>query len=182
MRAFLAKFHRSAGSRILARERNARDVFDGLPFELHVLIIAYLEPREIEAALNASRVLRSIWLSDEIWPALADRWFPGLAQQIQLTDATESVRSELFRRSLHRMCRRTAGKFTAAMHYGFGLASDEFFHLSKNVPVHEGGVHSYDSVDGLEIDDAQRFSRFMMYNNGRIAWFPEGYSMPVSQV
>ncbi|KAJ3562569.1 hypothetical protein NPX13_g8522 [Xylaria arbuscula] len=64
------------------------------------------------------------------------------------------------------------------MHYGFGLASDEFFHLGKNVPVNEGGVHSYDSVANLEIDDAQRFSRFMMYNNGRVAWFPEGYSMP----
>ncbi|KAI1358461.1 hypothetical protein F5Y08DRAFT_333102 [Xylaria arbuscula] len=179
MKAFLAKFHhRSGGSRIPSRERNARDVFANLPFELHVLIIAYLEPSDIDAALNASRVLRLVWLSDEIWPALADRWFPGLAQQIRLADSDESARSELFRRSLHRVCRRTAGKFTAAMHYGFGLASDEFFHLGKNVPVNEGGIHSYDSVANLEIDDAQRFSRFMMYNNGRVAWFPEGYSMP----
>ncbi|KAI0429903.1 hypothetical protein F5Y09DRAFT_245796 [Xylaria sp. FL1042] len=178
MKAFLARFHRSLGPRIVTPENNAHDVFAGLPFELHVLIIAYLEPRDIDAALNASRVLRLTWLSDEIWPALADRWFPGLAQQIRLADVDESARSELFRRSLHRMCRRTTGKFTAAMHYGFGLASDEFFQLNKNVPVSEGGVHSYDSVDNLEIDDAQRFSRFMMYSNGRIAWFPEGYSMP----
>ncbi|KAI0814038.1 hypothetical protein GGR55DRAFT_493577 [Xylaria sp. FL0064] len=178
MKSFLARFHRSPEPRIAAPEKNAHDVFAGLPFELHVLIIAHLEPGDIDAALDASRVLRLTWLSDEIWPALADRWFPGLTQRIRLADVDESARSELFRRSLHRMCRRTAGKFTAAMHYGFGLASDEFFQLCKNVPVSEGGVHSYDSVDNLEIDDAQRFSRFMMYSNGRIAWFPEGYSMP----
>ncbi|KAI0537462.1 hypothetical protein GGR58DRAFT_347187 [Xylaria digitata] len=178
MKAFLARFHRSSGSRIATPERNAHDVFAGLPFELHVLIIAHLEPRDIDAALGASRILRLIWLSDEMWPALADRWFPGLAQQIRLTGVDEPAMSELFRRSLHRMCMRTAGKFTAAMHYGFGLASDEFFQLSKNVPVSEGGVHSYESVENLDIDDAQRFSRFMMYSNGRVAWWPEGYGMP----
>ncbi|KAF2966228.1 hypothetical protein GQX73_g7344 [Xylaria multiplex] len=178
MKAFLARFHRSSGSRIATPERNAHDVFAGLPFELHVLIIAHLEPRDIDAALGASRILRLIWLSDEMWPALADRWFPGLAQQIRLTGLDEPAMSELFRRSLHRMCMRTAGKFAAAMHYGFGLASDEFFQLSKNVPVSEGGVHSYESVENLDIDDAQRFSRFMMYSNGRVAWWPEGYGMP----
>ncbi|KAK5625167.1 hypothetical protein RRF57_000883 [Xylaria bambusicola] len=178
MKALLAKFHQSAGSRIPGQECDARDIFAGLPFELHVLIIAYLEPKDIDAALNASRVLRLIWLSDEIWPALADRWFPGLAQQIRLADVDGLVRSELFRQSLHRLCKRNAGKFNAAMHYGFGLASDEFFHLSKDVSVNEGGVHSYDSVENLEVDDAQRFSRFLAYRDGRVAWFPEGYSMP----
>ncbi|TGJ84569.1 hypothetical protein E0Z10_g4182 [Xylaria hypoxylon] len=178
MKAFLARFHRSSGSRISTPEKNAHDVFAGLPFELHVLIIAHLEPGDIDAALGASRVLRLIWLSDEIWPALADRWFPGLAQQIRLADIDEPARCELFRRSLHRVSRRTAGKFAAAMHYGFGLASDEFFQLSKDVPISEGGVHSYESVENLDIDDAQRFSRFMMYSNGRVAWWPEGYGMP----
>ncbi|KAI1296976.1 hypothetical protein F5Y03DRAFT_387049 [Xylaria venustula] len=178
MKAFLARLHRSSGPLVAAQESNAHDVFASLPFELHVLVIAHLEPRDIDAALDASRVLRVFWLSNEIWPALADRWFAGLTQHIRLAEADESVRSELFRRSLHRMCRRTAGKFTAAMHYGFGLASNEFFQLSKNVPVSEGGVHSYDSVENLEIDDAQRFSRFMAYSHGRVAWFPEGYSMP----
>ncbi|KAI0449407.1 hypothetical protein F5B21DRAFT_49096 [Xylaria acuta] len=178
MKAFLAKFHRSSGSRISTPTSSAHDVFARLPFELHVLIIAHLEPRDIDAALGASRILRLVWLSDEIWPALADRWFPGLAQHIRLAGIDEPARSELFRRRVHRICRRTEGKFAAAMHYGFGLASDEFFQLSKNVPVNEGGVHSYESVENLEIDDAQRFSRFMMYSNGRAAWWPEGYSMP----
>jgi hypothetical protein len=92
-------------------------------------------------------------------------------------DIDESARGELLRRSLHRICRRTDGKFAAALHYGFGLWSDDFFQLSKDVPVSEGGVHSYDGVEDLQ-DDTQRFTRFMFYRNGRVAWFPEGYSMP----
>jgi hypothetical protein len=179
MKAFLAKFHRSSGYRVPPPACHAHDVFARLPFELHVLIVAHLEPRDIDAALSASRLLRLMWLSDEMWPALADRWFPGLAQHIRLTGADELARSELFRRCLHRICRQTGGKFAAAMHYGFGLASDRFFQLSKNVPVAEGGVHSFGSVENLELDYAQRFPRFMMYSNGRAAWWPEGYSMPV---
>ncbi|KAI0104667.1 hypothetical protein GGR51DRAFT_224510 [Nemania sp. FL0031] len=178
MKAFLAKFHRFSGPRVPALASNAHDVFARLPFELHVLIIAYLEPRDIDAAIGASRILRLVWLSDEIWPALADRWFPGLGEQIRLSGVDELAKSEVFRRSLHRICRRTGGKFAAAMHYGFGLASDEFFQLSKNVPVAEGGVHSFGTVENLEMDYAQRFPRFMMYSNGRTAWWPEGYSMP----
>lgn len=180
MKAFLTKFHRSSGSRISAPASDVRDIFARLPFELHVLIVAHLEPRDLDAALGASRILRLIWLSDEIWPALADRWFPGLAQHIRLAGIDEPARSELFHRSLHRISRQTEGKFAAAMHYGFGLASDEFFQLSRNVPVIDGGVHSYESVESLEIDGAHQFSSFMMYSNGRTAWWPERYSMPVS--
>lgn len=178
MKAFLTKFHRSSGSRISAPASDVRDIFARLPFELHVLIVAHLEPRDLDAALGASRILRLIWLSDEIWPALADRWFPGLAQHIRLAGIDEPARSELFHRSLHRISRQTEGKFAAAMHYGFGLASDEFFQLSRNVPVIDGGVHSYESVESLEIDGAHQFSSFMMYSNGRTAWWPERYSMP----
>ncbi|KAI8626246.1 hypothetical protein F5Y19DRAFT_478854 [Xylariaceae sp. FL1651] len=179
MKTFLAKFHRSSSSRIPAAANNSRDVFARLPFELHVLVLAHLAPSDIDAALGASRILRLVWLSDEIWPALADRWFPGLAQHIiHLTGVGEAARSELFRLALRRICRRTDGKFVSAMHYGFSLASDDFFQLSKSVAVAEGGVHSYESVENLDMDDAQRFSRFMIYNNGRVAWWPEGYSMP----
>ncbi|KAI1174745.1 hypothetical protein F4777DRAFT_370553 [Nemania sp. FL0916] len=194
MKAFLAKFYRPAG---LPRvpvpapasgdsDAGACDMFARLPFELLVLVLAYLEPADISASVSASRVLRAVWLSDEVWPAVADRWFPGLAARIQATASKNNsesngevpAKSELFRRSLLRICRRTGGRFAAAMHYGFGLASDEFFQLSKTVPVVDGGVHSYESVDNLEVDDAQRFSRFMMYRNGRAAWWPEGFIMP----
>ncbi|KAI2624515.1 hypothetical protein GGS21DRAFT_493931 [Xylaria nigripes] len=180
MKAFLAKFHRSSGSRIIAPEsiRDSHDIFACLPFELHILIIAYLEPGDIDAALGASCILRRVWLSEESWPAIADRWYPGLAQHIRMTGFKEPESSELFHRCLHRMCRRTEGKFSAAMHYGFGLASDEFFQLSKVIPVSDGGVHSYESVENLVIDDAQRYTRFMIYSNGRVAWWPEAYSMP----
>ncbi|KAI1817724.1 hypothetical protein GGS20DRAFT_484007 [Poronia punctata] len=191
MKAFLTKLHhhhRSSSSSpspgfvgtAVGGGAEGHDVFARLPFELHLLILAHLGPSDIEAALGASRVLRLIWLSEEMWPALADRWFPGLSQYIRLSVGygTGSNQTELFRRSLHRMSRRTDGKFAAAMHYGFGLAPDDFFHLCKSVPVAEGGVHSYETVRDLEIDDEQRFSRFMMFSNGRIAWWPEGYSMP----
>ncbi|KAI0188545.1 hypothetical protein F4808DRAFT_467920 [Astrocystis sublimbata] len=166
MKAFLAKFHRPTRHRIPALTSHAHDVFARLPFELHVLVISYLEPRDLDAALDASKVIRLVWLSDEIWPALADYWFSGLAQQICLAVNDEPRRSEMFRRRLRRICKRTDAKFAAAMHYGFSLASDEFFQWNKN------------SVEDLEVDDAQRFSRFMMYRNGRVAWWPEGYSMP----
>ncbi|KAI0202092.1 hypothetical protein F4808DRAFT_77915 [Astrocystis sublimbata] len=178
MKAFLAKFHRPTRHRIPALTSHAHDVFARLPFELHVLVISYLEPRDLDAALDASKVIRLVWLSDEIWPALADYWFSGLAQQICLAVNDEPRRSEMFRRRLRRICKRTDAKFAAAMHYGFSLASDEFFQWNKNVPAIDGGVHSYESVEDLEVDDAQRFSRFMMYRNGRVAWWPEGYSMP----
>ncbi|KAI1822593.1 hypothetical protein F4861DRAFT_514099 [Xylaria intraflava] len=184
MKAFLARFNRSPGSRVPAPAGigNAYDRFASLPFELHMLLIAYLEPVDIDAALAASRVLRLIWLSDEMWPTIVDRWFPGLGpglrQHTRITDIDEPARSELLRRRLHLICKRTEGKFTAAIHYGFGLASDKFFQMRKDIPVSDGGVHSYESVEDLEISDSQRSSRFLMYSNGRVAWWPEGYSMP----
>lgn len=178
MKAFLAKYHRSSGTRVPKPENNANDIFARLPFELHVLIIAHLEPRDIDAAISASPILRLIWLSEEIWPALADRWFPGLAQLIRLTGIDEVARRELFHRRLHQICKRTTGKFAAAMHHGFGLASEHFFKMGKYVPASVGGVHDFKSVENLEVGDAQRFSRFMMYSNGRVAWWPEAYSMP----
>jgi hypothetical protein len=184
MKTLFTKFHRSSSSRTLAPvvsapvNVDARDVFARLPFELHVLILACLGPREVDAAICASRILRLVWMSEEIWPALADRWFPGLSHYIRLTVRDEAARGESFRRSLRRICRRTAGKFSAAMHYGFGLAPDDFFQLSKSVPTREGGVHSYESVEDLEANNVQRFARFMIYSNGRVAWWPEGYSMP----
>ncbi|KAI1111175.1 hypothetical protein F5Y14DRAFT_328913 [Nemania sp. NC0429] len=184
MRTFLAKFHRPSGSsgpripRPSPPSDDVHDLFARLPFELHVFIVAHLGPRDIDAALAASRILRLIWLSDEIWPALADRWLPGLTQQIRLSGVDESARSELFYRTLRRISRQAEGRFVAAMHYGFSLAPDEYFQLSKNVSVAEGGVHSYETVENLELDTAHQFPSFMMYSNGRAAWWPERYSMP----
>ncbi|KAI1323365.1 hypothetical protein F5Y16DRAFT_412716 [Xylariaceae sp. FL0255] len=185
MKAFLARFHRSSSTpRLPVTARIApadapKDIFASLPFELHVLLVAHLEPRDILfAILSGSRAIRLIWLSEEMWPAVADRWYPGLTQHIRLTVDDERSRAELFFKTLIRITRKTEGKFASAMHYGFGLSLDEFFHLSKDVTINHGGVHSYESIEDLEPDDAQRFSRFMIYNNGRVAWWPEAYVMP----
>ncbi|KAI0160199.1 hypothetical protein GGR57DRAFT_409607 [Xylariaceae sp. FL1272] len=182
IRAFLAKFRRPPpGSHLLAQTGTGSDpdLFARIPFELHILILAQLEPRDVVRAIfSGSRTLRLVWLSDEVWPALADRWYPGLSRLVRLTAANEPARADLFLRSLKRITRRNDGKFISAMYYGICLISDHFFQLSQSVPVGQGGVHSYSCLEDLELDDTRRFSRFMMYNNGRLAWWPEAYSMP----
>ncbi|KAI0394423.1 hypothetical protein F5Y17DRAFT_251920 [Xylariaceae sp. FL0594] len=184
-KAFFTKLHRPSGSRAVtvappvgAAQVEVRDPFVRLPFELHALILAYLGPADFDDGISASRILELIWLSDELLPPLADRWFPGLSQFIRLNVCGEQERLEAFRQTLRGMCKRTAGKFSVAMHYGFVLSPDDFFRLNRSVPTSEGGIHTFESVEGLEANGVQRFSRFMIYCNGRIAWWPEGYSMP----
>ncbi|KAI1371256.1 hypothetical protein F4677DRAFT_435963 [Hypoxylon crocopeplum] len=151
------------------------DIVSRLPFELHIIILSYFEPVDVDAALSASRRWRGIWLSEEIWPKLAEQWYPGLEDHIR---AGSQEMGDAFRRTLHKIQRRMSGKFATALHYEMRLQPDWFFTLSKGVPVLEGGVHSYDDVDGLELSSDTRFPRFMMYNNGRIAWWPEAYVFP----
>ncbi|KAI1798685.1 hypothetical protein F4811DRAFT_167159 [Daldinia bambusicola] len=154
------------------------DIISRLPFEIHVLIITYLEPKDIDAGLSACRHWRGVWLSDEIWPKLARRWFPGLEDHIRNSATPGQDLGEIFRNVLHKIQRRVSGRFASALHHKMCLGSDRFFTLSKDVPEHAGGVHCYDDVDDLELDDGTYFPRFMMYNNGRIAWWPEAYVLP----
>ncbi|KAI1340717.1 hypothetical protein F5Y15DRAFT_49444 [Xylariaceae sp. FL0016] len=155
------------------------DSLSRLPFELHCLLIAYLDPSDFMSVVNSCQSLRHIWLSDDLWPTLAERWFPGLAiaEHIYMTIAEGQRTSEVFRQALHKVLVRNQGKFGVALHLDMHLASDRFFQLRPSVPVVEGGVHLYESVEGLDLPD-KRFSRFMSYSNGRIAWWPESYSMP----
>ncbi|KAI1399305.1 hypothetical protein F4819DRAFT_465592 [Hypoxylon fuscum] len=154
------------------------DIVSRLPFELHILIIPYLEPRDINAGLSACRCWRYIWLSDEIWPKLAQHWYPGLEDHIRISTSNEKDMREVFRQSLHKIQRRVSGRFASALHYEMRLESDQFFTLSKGVPILKGGVHSYGDVDGLEPSFGKHFPRFMIYKNGRIAWWPEAYVLP----
>lgn len=154
------------------------DIVSQLPFELHDLVLSYLQPGDVDAALGACRRWRDIWLSDEIWPKLAKRWFPGLEEHIRKSAADGQDMGEMFRRALHKIQRRLSGRFASALHHQMHLESDRFFTLSKEVPVLEGGVHSYDDVDGLESCSGTYFPRFMMYNNGRIVWWPDAYVLP----
>ncbi|KAI1453914.1 hypothetical protein F4805DRAFT_441832 [Annulohypoxylon moriforme] len=164
----------------IANTENADpDIVSRLPFELHIFILAHLEPKDIDAGLSVCRQWRAIWLSDEIWPKLAQRWFPGLEDHIRKSATEGQDLSEMFRQALHKIQRRMSGRFASALHHEMSLEGDQLFTLSKDVPLTEGGVHSYEDVDGLEFGtDATHYPRFMMYDNGRIAWWPEAYVLP----
>lgn len=76
---------------------------------------------------------------------------------------------------------RTNGKYASSLHHSFQLAGDPIFSLSKNVATEQGGIHSIDELDDdlLEwLSMPRHVSRFMVYNNGRIAWWPSAFSAP----
>ncbi|KAI0836970.1 hypothetical protein F5Y06DRAFT_272724 [Hypoxylon sp. FL0890] len=154
------------------------DIVSRLPFELHIFILSLLGPNDVDAGLSACRCWRSIWLSDEIWPKLARRWYPDLEEYIRKAAVDDQDMGEMFRQALHKIQRRMSGKFASALHHELDLESEQFFTMSKGVPVQEGGIHSYDDIDGLEVGPVARLPRFMMYDNGRIAWWPEAYPLP----
>ncbi|KAI2616851.1 hypothetical protein GGR54DRAFT_224297 [Hypoxylon sp. NC1633] len=157
---------------------NQLDILSRLPFELHVLILDYFGPADVDAGLSACRYWRDIWLSDEIWPKLAQRWFPGLEEHIRRSSLDGQEPGEAFRRALHKIERRGSGRFASALHHDMRLKRDPVFTLTKNIPRREGGVHSYDDMDGLEYGSGSLFPRFMLYSSGRIAWWPEAYAFP----
>ncbi|KAI1103038.1 hypothetical protein F4804DRAFT_311345 [Jackrogersella minutella] len=183
MKSLLTRFYHSENLRTPSGPENTQpDIVSRLPFELHIFILDHLEPRDVDAGLSSCRQWRTIWLSDEIWPKLAQRWFPGLEDHIRKAAAKSSSdgkdMSEMFRQALHKIQRQMSGRFASALHHEMCLESDNLFTLSKDVPVSEGGVHSYDVVDGLEFGSGTHYPRFMMYENGRIAWWPEAYVLP----
>ncbi|KAI2780062.1 hypothetical protein F4815DRAFT_158087 [Daldinia loculata] len=180
MKSLLTQLRHSGSTRTSSSSsRNMKlDIVSRLPFEMHAIIIIYLEPKDIDAGLSACRYWRGVWLSDEIWPKLAQRWFPGLENYIRSSATDGQDLGETFRRILHKIQRRVSGRFASALHHEMCLGSDRFFTLSKDVPELEGGIHCYENVDDLEFDPGTYFPRFMMYNNGRIAWWPEAYVLP----
>ncbi|KAI0114647.1 hypothetical protein F4776DRAFT_638286 [Hypoxylon sp. NC0597] len=183
MKSLLTQLRRPANTRsATSHVSNGKlDIVSRLPFELHIFILSLLGPNDVDAGLSACRRWRTIWLSDEIWPKLARRWFPNLEDYIRKAAVSDAEMGEIFRRTLHKIQRRMSGRFASALHHELTLESERFFTLSKGVPVLEGGVHSYDDVDGLEVGTAgpiTRSRRFMMYDNGRIAWWPEAYPLP----
>ncbi|KAI1760169.1 hypothetical protein GGR53DRAFT_96580 [Hypoxylon sp. FL1150] len=157
----------------------ALDIVSRLPFELHVLILRHLGPSDVDAGLSVCRSWRRVWLSEEIWPKLARQWYPGLEEHVRMSAASGQDSGDSFRKVLHKIQRRKSGKFSSALHYDMCVESDQFFTMSKSLPVSEGGVHSYNDVDGLEPGSfGKHYPRFMIYNNGRVAWWPEAYVLP----
>ncbi|KAI1847162.1 hypothetical protein JX265_011838 [Neoarthrinium moseri] len=152
----------------------ARDGLSCLPVELHLLVLGYLGPDDVAAALNVCRMWRWIWLSDEIWPRLADRWFHGLSEHIYSTTTEEQDAGESFRIALTKHQRRIKGRFSSALYHGMLLESDNYFKVNKKLPPEQGGVHSNNDAR----DSDGHFATFRLYNSGRIAWWPESYALP----
>ncbi|KXJ88232.1 hypothetical protein Micbo1qcDRAFT_166873 [Microdochium bolleyi] len=117
----------------------------------------------------------------------------------------QSREAEQFQRLLHAARRRRTGNFAAALHYGRKLGRNErLFRVSTAVPAEEGGVHdAFESESESDSDGhdgpskagdraghkgspAERrrrppkptHFRFMMYNNARLAWWPQAYARP----
>ncbi|KAH8664208.1 hypothetical protein BX600DRAFT_294818 [Xylariales sp. PMI_506] len=178
MKSLLTKLRRQAKPLTPLPVIEASDIISCLPFELHFLILDNLDPSDVAAALNACRAWRQIWLSPEIWPRLADRWYPGLTEHIRTTAAPGEDPGEKFRRALHRSQRSASGRFASALHYALCLESNRMFKLSKGVPLNEGGVHAYQSIRDQVVPDDDRWGTFKIYSNGRIAWWPEAYGLP----
>lgn len=176
MKSIISWLRRRGKSQIPARE-GASDGLSRLPLELHFYVLEHLDVQDLALAIDVCRSWRYIWLSDEVWPTLAARWFPGLYEQIRLTTAAGQRSADAFRHFLIRYRLRNNGRFSHALQYNLKFESDQVYRLNKNVPVKEGGIHSY--ADARESDpDLERFARFRLYCHGRIAWWPEPYALP----
>ena len=164
----------------LCAELNGLDIISRLPYELRGMILAQLDLVELSTALCVSHLWRDNWLGDESRFSLSNRYFPGLAEYIHSIHASSADdgqslgEPEMFRRALHRIQRRARGKFASYLHHAMVLQPEAYFRLDRSLPVHEGGVHGLDDSDGIPAS-LMRYPRFMMYSNGRIAWWPESY-------
>lgn len=176
------------------------DFLTRLPIELHILVLENLDPTDVYNALNASKNLRRLWLSEDIWPWLAQTWYPGFFQTVQAEAAQQSpttvnlgtgsqnpaqntlnqvAPSELFRRMLGQICRRNDGKYASALHHNMQFVGDTVFSLSQNVPLDQGGLHSTGDFDeDMLLSAKSNTSRFMVYRHGRIAWWPNPFGAP----
>ena len=156
------------------------DIISRLPYELRGMILAQLDLVELSTALCVCHRWRDNWLGDESRASLSNRYFPGLAEYVDAicassaNDGKSLKETEMFRRALHRIQRRARGKFASYLHHAMVLQPEAFFRLDRSLPVHEGGVHGLDDPDGIPAR-TMRYPRFMMYNNGRVAWWPESY-------
>ncbi|KAI2603197.1 uncharacterized protein GGS25DRAFT_83033 [Hypoxylon fragiforme] len=177
MKSFLAILRRPANVPTLPSgpESVTLDIVGRLPIELQLSILDYLESDDIEAAINTCRSWRNAWLSDEIWPRLAHRLFPGLEHHIRRSATDSEDTGDAFRRVLHKIQARQSGRFTFALHHEIRLDPEHFFTSSKHVPVLEGGVHPHALLNPSYNRPGNENSRFMLYNNGRIAWWPDNF-------
>lgn len=158
-----------------------QDILSHLPFELLLLILQHFStPAHILALLNVCRAWRDAALSPEIWPSLADRCAPGLVAHLRAAYPPEA-QSEAFHLTLRQTHLQDQGYFTDITHQAIrlNLKNDDFFTISKSVPISQGGVHSLDAVVGLDpTTEEDHVSRLKLYSHGRVAWWPEAWHLP----
>ncbi|KAK8119482.1 uncharacterized protein PG998_004108 [Apiospora kogelbergensis] len=208
MKAFISQLRRPGASSSTTSSHSSLkypSLVNGLPVELHLQIVSYLTHDDVIACLHTSHSLRHIWESPSIWPTLADRWYPGLSTQLRLTVPVSQC-GAAFRSFLARNRRRSRGRFLSSLHHSMRLEDDEYFTtpLSRALPVAQGAVHEYAAVPDLSSSSSSssfstatnavgreateggagrgheytRLAHFVAYANGRIAWWPEAYSLP----
>ncbi|ETS79270.1 hypothetical protein PFICI_09123 [Pestalotiopsis fici W106-1] len=185
----LSAFSEQPGLGPATRESTDASIHQRLTIELHLLIIEHLERDDFAAYLRVCRAWRHAGLSDDVWPRFADACLPGLKERIRLESENDQsiIQSDLFRRSLMLICRRSHGKFTTVFENNLRLDTEDYFQLDTSLSVLEGGVHSYD--DYLDADftkklarhievnelmgeetDLESTKRLLWYSHGRIAW------------
>ncbi|KXX82722.1 hypothetical protein MMYC01_200862 [Madurella mycetomatis] len=159
-----------------------QDCLSHLPVELLLVIFEHFTlPAHVLSALNVCRSWRAILLSPEIWTSFAERFAPGLVDHIRASSPSAEAQGEAFHDFALRQHHRCSGYFRLATHHmlRLNLDDDSFFTLSKQPPVASGGVHSLDSVRGLDPSaEDEHASRLKLYSHGRVAWWPEGWHIP----
>ncbi|RYP59583.1 hypothetical protein DL770_010168 [Monosporascus sp. CRB-9-2] len=178
MESILTRFRRFAPKSHSMLATMEIDIVSRLPYELREMIFTKLEPDEIITLFNVSRRWRDNWLNDEVWPSLAQRWLPGLADHIRTSAGDEEDRGEMFRQALHKIRRRMSGKFASALPHSMCLETERFFKLDRSLPHSEGGIHQYGDLQCSGMVSTALYPHFMMYRSGRIAWWPEAYALP----
>lgn len=158
----------------------SKDLLNHLPIELLLTIFQHLStPADLLASIDVCQSWRNILLSPDIWIRIAERLTPGIASHIRASfPGSAATQEQAFRSTLYQHCVRDSGNFSLVTYHGLYL-DDPFFTWSKQVPVAAGGVHSFDSVIGLDPDAREgQDSRLKLYSHGRVAWWPEGWHLP----
>ncbi|KAK4205117.1 hypothetical protein QBC40DRAFT_271730 [Triangularia verruculosa] len=187
MKSFFASRRKLPSERhdhLRAASLASQDLLTHLPTELIIIILEQLDTStDIVSALNACRTWRDILLSPEIWPKIADRLTPGLASHIRATASSADTQGKAFQTALTLHHLHQTGTFTHVNHQVIRINlennRDNFFTISKQLPVASGGVHSVFDVPGLDpTEEDEHVSHIRLYSHGRVAWWPEAWSLP----
>ncbi|KAK1753864.1 hypothetical protein QBC47DRAFT_385102 [Echria macrotheca] len=189
MKSFLvhrrAALEKRRGNGIPTQDGQPGGILALLPVELILLIVLHLDsPADAIAVLNVCHAWRSVLLSPDIWRPLSDRLLPGLSAHLAATCPSTEAQGRGFHVMLRQRQLRRLGHFNFAILHGLrmnlnGDRENGYFTVSKRLPPKDGGVFSLDSIPALnpEAED-EHVTLLKIYSHGRIAWWPEGWSLP----